>query len=68
MVRSMQEGDPLKQVGFFIRSSRSKKPAKSCKFLSFAVIFKPPNDTLFSYVSIYMESILDKLYKNTDLL
>ena len=55
MVRSMQEGDRLKQIGFYIRCSELKKSAKSCKFLSSGVILKSPNNITFSYVSKYME-------------
>ena len=68
MIRIMQEGDPLKQVGFFIRCSKLKKSAKSYKLLSFGVILKSPNNITFSYVSKYMDRLLDKLSKNTDLL
>ena len=68
MIGSMQEGDPLKQVGFFIRCSKLKVSAKSCKFLSFRVILKSPNNITFLYVSKYVERRLDKLSKSTDLL
>ena len=68
MVRSTQEGDRLKQIGFYIRRSELKEPAKSCKFLSSGVTLKSPNNITFSYVSKYMEKILDKLSKNADLL
>ena len=68
MVRSMQVGDRLKQIGFYIRCSELKEPAKSCKFLSSGVTLKSPNNITFSYVSKYMEKILDKLSKNADLL
>ena len=57
----MQEEDPLKQVGFFIKYSKLKKSASSCKFLSSGVISKSPNNIALSYVSKYMERILDKL-------
>ena len=62
----MQEEDPLKQVGFFIRYSKLKKSAKSCKFLFSGVISKSPNNITFSYVSKYMERLLDKLSKIKD--
>ena len=68
MIRSMQEGDPLKQFGFFIRCSKLKESAKSCKFLSCGVILKSPNNITFLHVSKYMDRLLDKLSKNTDLL
>ena len=42
MIRSMQEGDPFKQVGFFIRCSELKESAKGRKFLSSGVILKTP--------------------------
>ena len=58
----MQEGDPLKQVGFFIES------AKICKILSSGVILKSPNNVTFSYVPRYMEKFSDKPSKNIDLL
>ena len=67
MKKSMQEGGLLKQVGFFIRCSKLKKPAKSCKFLSSGVILKSPNNIVFVCVEIYGK-LLDKLSKNTDLL
>ena len=57
MIRSMQEKDSLKQVGFFIRYSKLKKS------LSSGVISKSPNNITFSYVSKYMERLLDKLSK-----
>ena len=53
MIRSMQEGDHLKQVGFFVRCSELREPA---------------NNITFSYVSKYMDRRLDKLSKNTVLL
>ena len=68
MIRSMQEGDPLKQVGFFIRCSKLMESAKSCKFLSCGVILKSPNNIACLHVSKYMDRLLDKLSKNTDLL
>ena len=68
MIRSMQEGDPLKQVGLFIRCSKLKESAKSCRFLSFGVILKSPNNITFLYVSKYVERRLDELSKSTDLL
>ena len=40
MIKSMQEGNPLKQVGFFIICFKLKESAKSCKFLSSGVILK----------------------------
>ena len=61
MIRSMKKGDPLKQVGSFIRYYESKESAKSCKFLSSGVILKSPNNISFPYVSIYMERFFDKL-------
>ena len=64
----MQEGDLLKQVGFFIGCSKLKESAKICKIFSSGVILKSPNNITFSYVSNYMEMLLDKLSKNTDLL
>ena len=68
LIRSMQERDPLKQAGFFIKCSKLKESAKSCKFLSSEVIFKSPNIITFSCVSKYMARLLDKLSKNTDLI
>ena len=68
MMRSLQEGDPLKKVGFLIRCSKLKESAKSCKFLSSGVILKSPNTIAFSYVSKYMKRLSDKLSKNTNLL
>ena len=68
IIRSMQEGDPLKQVGFFIRCSKLNVFAKSCKFLSSGVILKSPNNIMYLYLSKYVERLLDKLSKNTDLL
>ena len=68
MIRSLQEGDPLKQVDFFIQCSKLKESTKSYTFLSADVILKPPNNMTFSYVSKYMARLLDKLSKNTDLL
>ena len=68
MIRSLQEGDPLKQVDFFIQCSKLKESTKSYTFLSAEVILKPPNNMTFSYVSKYMARLLDKLSKNTDLL
>ena len=53
----MQEGDPLKQVGFFIRCSKLKESAKSCKLLSSQVILKSPTNIMFTHVSKYMERL-----------
>ena len=39
MVRSMQEGGPLKQISFFIRCSILKESVKSCKLLSSGVLW-----------------------------
>ena len=39
---------------------------KSCKFLSSGVVLKSHNNVKFSYVSIYMERLLDKPSKNRD--
>ena len=64
----MQEGGPLKQAGFFIRCSKLKESAKSCKFLSSGVILTSSNNITFLYVSKYMERLLGKLSKNTELL
>ena len=66
MIRSMQEGTLLKQVGFFIRCSKLKESAKSCKFLPSGDILKPNNIVLL-YMSKYIERHLDKLSKDTDL-
>ena len=64
-VRERRGGDLLKQVGFFIRCSKSKEPAKSFKFSFLGV----PNNILFSYVSNYIERLCkDKISKNTDIL
>ena len=68
MIRSIQEGDPLKQVGFLMKCSKLKESAKICKFLSSGVILLSSNDITFSHASKYMERLLDKLPKNTDLL
>ena len=68
MIKSMQEADPLKQVDFFIRCSKLKETANSCKFFSSGVILKPTNNITFPYVSKYMEKLLDKPSKNTNLL
>ena len=56
----MQENDPLKQVGFFIRCYKLNESAKSWKFLSSGIILKSPNNITFSYVSKYKERLLDK--------
>ena len=40
MIWSMHEGDPLKQVSFFIRCSKLKESQKSCTILSSRVILK----------------------------
>ena len=68
VIRSVQEKDLFKQVRFFIRCSTLKKSAKSCKFLSSGVVLKSPSNITLSYVSKYMERLLDKLSKNRDLL
>ena len=68
MIRPIEVGDPLKQIGFFIRYSKLKESSKSCKFLSSRVILKCPNNITYSYVHKYMERILYKLPRNTDLL
>ena len=61
--------DILKQVDFFIRCSKLKESAKVCKFLSSGVILKSTNNTTFSYnVSKCAERLLDKLFRNMDLL
>ena len=49
LMRFMQEGDPLKQVGFFIRCSNLKESAKSRNFLPFGVILKSSNNITFSF-------------------
>ena len=64
----MQKRDPLKKVGFFIRCSKLNESAKSWKFLSSGVILNAPNNITFLYVAKYMETLLDKLSKNTVLL
>ena len=68
MIRSMQEGDPLEQVDFFIRCSKLKETTKSCRFLPSGFIVKSPNNITFLYVSKYMQILLNKLSKTTDLL
>ena len=68
MIRSIKEGDPLKQVGFFIRCSELKECAKSSRFLISGVILKSPNHFIFSHVSKFMERLLHKLSKSADLL
>ena len=68
MIRSIQEGDPLKHVGSLIRFSKLKESAKSCMFLSSGVMLKSPNINIFSYVSKYVERFFDKLSKNAVLL
>ena len=64
----MQERDPLEQVGFFIRCSKLKETTKSCTFLPSGFILKSPNDITFLHVSKYMQILLNKLSKTTDLL
>ena len=68
-IRSMQEDDTLKRVGFFLRCSKSRVYKSCCKFLFSGVILKSPTNITFSYKSRYMEiNFLDKSCKNIDLL
>ena len=60
-IRSVQEGDPLKQVGFFIRCCKLKESAKSCKFLSSGSYWN-------LLIILLIESRLDKLFENAGLL
>ena len=67
IIRLMQLGLPLKQVGSFVKCSRLKVSVKCRNFFSSAVILKSPSNVMFSKLSRYYDKFFDWFFKIKEL-